>query len=84
MGGPGPGQSWTQFSIQTLETQLAQGGRIRFDLTHVRDLPGVLRNVGEYAGTVTAQELRFLQANWSRFQGSVSFYRNGVEVAAPW
>ncbi len=84
VGGPAPGQSWTQFSIQTMEAQLAQGGRIRFDLTHVRDLPGVLRNVGEYAGTVTAQELRYLQANWSRFQGSVNFYRNGVEVPAPW
>jgi hypothetical protein len=84
VGGPGAGQSWAQFSIQTLEKQLAAGGRIRFDLSHVDDLAGALKGTGPHAGTVTAQELRFLQANWGRFSGNTSFYRGGAEVAAPW
>ena len=84
LGDVPPGQSWTQFSIQTMERQLAAGGKIRFDLTHVEDLPGVLSGTGKYANTVTAQELRHLQANWSRFKGSVHFYRGGKEIAAPW
>lgn len=81
---PAAGQSWTRFSIQALERQLAAGGRVRFDLTHMDDVAGVLRGTGSHAGTVTAQELRFLQANWGRFQGNVTFYRGGAEVAAPW
>jgi hypothetical protein len=67
-----------------LEKQLAQGGQIRFDLTHLHNLDGVLRNTGEHAASVTAQELRYLQANWRRFQGNVNFYRNSVKVAPPW
>jgi hypothetical protein len=37
---------------------------------------GTMKEQGQNASQV--------RANWSRFQGSVSFYRNGVEVAAPW
>lgn len=84
MGTPASGQSWTQFSIQTLEHQLAGGGRVRVDLTHVNELAGVLGGTGRHAGTVRAHELRFLHANWERFHGNVTFYRGGVEVAAPW
>jgi len=67
-----------------LESQLARGGKIRFDLTHVDDLAGVLRGTGQYGSKVTAHELRYLRANWSRFKDSVIFYLGGVEVAAPW
>ena len=84
VSGPAAGQSWIQFSIKTIEQQLAAGGKIRFDLTNVQDLPGVLRGAGKYANTVTAQELRYIQSNWCRFQQNVRFYRNGVEVGAPW
>ncbi|MBD2026809.1 SpvB/TcaC N-terminal domain-containing protein [Leptolyngbya sp. FACHB-711] len=84
VAGKTPDQSWIQFSIQTMEAQIAQGGRIRFDLTNMENLQGILQNTGQHAGTITAQELRYLQANWARFQGNVTFYRNGVEVPAPW
>jgi hypothetical protein len=56
----------------------------RHNLTHVDDLAGVLGGTGRHAGAVTAQELRFLQANWGRFHANVTFYRGGAEVAAPW
>ena len=79
-----PNLTWEQFTTRTLDTAAASGRRVRFDLTHVDDLQGVLRGQGEWANTVTAHELRYLQANWSRFQKVTHFYRNGVEVAAPW
>lgn len=84
IGGPTAGQSWTQFSIQTMERQLAAGGRIRFDLTHMDDIAGAIRGTGQYGNTITAQELRFLQENWSQYKGITTFYQNGVEVVAPW
>ena len=63
----------------------AQGGTIRFDLTHVQDIEGVLQRTGAFADTTTAQELRHIQANWNdRFAPVVRFYRNGVEVPPPW
>jgi hypothetical protein len=84
VGGPAPGQSWLQFSIQTLEDQLEAGGKIRFDLTNMIDVEGALKGTGPWGNTVTAGELRYLQQNWSRFSNSTSFYRNGLQVAAPW
>jgi RHS repeat-associated protein len=76
--------SWEEFSTQTLDSAAVNGRMVRFDLTHVEDLPGVLNNTGEWASTVTAHELRYLQSNWSRFRNVTHFYKNGVEVAAPW
>jgi hypothetical protein len=73
-----------QFSINTMEAQLAKGGNIHFDLTHVQDMAGTLQGTGRFASTVTGAELRYLQANWSRFQDNVFFYEKGVRTAAPW
>jgi len=78
------GSSWADFSITTLNKQVQSGGKVRFDLTNVSDLKGVLSNRGSFANTVTAKELRHIQSNWSQFKGSTTFYRNGQEVAAPW
>lgn|GEM_PF-1278260 len=76
--------SWEEFTTQTLDSAAANGRMVRFDLTHVEDLPGVLNNSGEWANTVTGHELRYLQSNWSRFRNVTHFYKNGLEVAAPW
>ena len=76
--------SWEEFTTQTLDNAASSGRNVRFDLTHVEDLPGVLNNTGEWANTITGHELRYLQSNWSRFRGVTHFYRNGVEVGAPW
>jgi hypothetical protein len=87
VGGPAPGQSWTQFSIQTMESQVKSGGMIRFDLTNMggaKEVTNVLKGTGQYANTVTAAELRYIQQNWSRFSGNVKFYLNGGEVVKPW
>ncbi len=78
------GMGWTEFSYQTMDEAAATGRLIRFDLTRVTDLQNILRNRGPWAGAVTSHELRYLQANWSRFSGIVRFYRNGIEVPAPW
>jgi RHS repeat-associated protein len=79
-----PNVSWEEFTMQTLDNAASSGRSVRFDLTHVEDLPGVLHNSGEWANTITGHELRYLQSNWSRFRGVTHFYRNGVEVGASW
>ena len=79
-----PNVSWVQHSINALNDQLRAGGMIRFDLTNVKDLAGVLANEGEYAASVTAQELRYLQANWEAFKNNVTFIENGAYRGAPW
>lgn len=71
-------------SIQVLEEQIANGGHIHFDLTHMSELADVLRGTGRFAETTTAQELRHIMTNWDRFRFFVTFYVRGVEVAAPW
>jgi RHS repeat-associated protein len=72
-----------QFSAQTMEATARQGGTVRFDLTHIRDVQGVLAGTS-FPDAVTSFELRYIQANWPRLQGSVRFYRSGREVAPPW
>ena len=87
IGGPASGQSWTQFSIQTMESQVKSNGMIRFDLTNMGDakeITNVLQGTGQYADTVTGAELRYIQQNWSTFSGNVKFYLNGSEVEKPW
>jgi len=78
------GLSWPEFSAQAMETQLSKGGQIRFDLTNMADIRGVLAGTGPWANTVTATELRYLQSNWSRFQNNVTFYVNRQPVPPPW
>jgi hypothetical protein len=79
-----PGKSWTEFSIDTLNKQLSKGGKVRFDITNVKDMKGVLSGTGKYGNTVTAAELRHIQSNWSQFKDSVTFIKNGAEAGAPW
>lgn len=76
--------SWKQFSIQTMEKQLALGGYIRFDLTNITDIEGILQKTGTYSDTVTATELRYLRENWTRFRNNVTFYNNGKGACTPW
>jgi hypothetical protein len=73
-----------QFSIQTMNNASMTGRMIRFDLTHVQDLPGTLNGTGTWGQSVTAAELRYLRSNWDRFSGNTRFYQNGVEVSPPW
>ncbi len=40
--------------------------------------------IGEYAQSITIQELRYIQENWERLSHGVKFYQKGVEVMAPW
>jgi hypothetical protein len=79
-----PGVSWSQFSINTMRQHLSAGGKLHFDLRNMKDLNGVLSGVGQYANTVTAQELRWIQQNWSSFSNNIFFYANGIQVGAPW
>ena len=55
-----------------------------FDLTNMKDIPGVLKGTGQWADSVTGDELRYIQANWARFQGNVTFYQDGVFRGVPW
>ena len=75
---------WEGFSKQTLDAAAASGRPVIFDLTHVQDIPGILSGTGRFANTITGAELRYIQANWARFQGNVTFYNGGVPVGVPW
>jgi len=84
IGGPAFGQSWLEFSTEVLQAHIESGGMVRFDLTNMHDVSEILNGIGQHANTVTAGELLFIQENWNSFQDNVTFYNNGVEVAAPW
>lgn len=71
---------WEAFSKQTLDAAAASGRPVIFDLTHMEDIPGILNGTGRFANTVTGAELRYIQANWARFQGNVTFLGGAV----PW
>jgi len=77
-------KSWTEFSIDTLNSQVAKGGKIWFDLTHIEDMQGVLTGKGKYGRTVTAVELRHLKTNWSSFKDNVTFIRGEKRADSPW
>ncbi|MBI1928592.1 hypothetical protein HYR99_30660 [Candidatus Poribacteria bacterium] len=76
--------NWIEFSLRVLEEAAESGTMVRFDLTYVEDLPGVLAGRGIFASTVTTVELRYIQANWERFRSIMRFYDKGREVPAPW
>jgi hypothetical protein len=76
-----------------MEQAVKSGSKVRFDLTNVQDLAGVMDGSSPLAFTYTGQELWYLRANWSRFEGSVSFYKDvsvsdgvatGRLVPPPW
>lgn len=75
---------WEAFSKQTLDVAAATGRQVIFDLTDMQNIPGVLRGAGQFANTVTGAELRYIQANWTLFQGNVTFISSGAIVSAPW
>jgi len=76
--------TWEQFSAQNIEQVAFLGNKIHFDLSFMKDIPGALSGTGPWGSKVTAFELRYIQANWTRLSNSVIFYRNGTVVEAPW
>jgi len=70
--------------LRILEEAAESGTMVRFDLTYVEDLPGILAGHGRFADTITAVELRYIQANRERFRSIVRFYDRGREVPVPW
>ncbi len=73
-------KSFVQFSLETLDKAAASGRKVHFDLTHVKELENVLAGKGKFAGSVTAQELRYIAQNWEKFKNIVTFYREGKVV----
>ena len=71
------------FSKKMIDTTVKNGNYVHFDLTYVNDIKGVLNNTGQYANTVTAQELRYIKSNWSTFKNNIKFYNNGIEAYIP-
>jgi len=67
-------KDWNALSIEKMGLARESGARIHFDLTNVDNLPGVLDGSSPLAFTCTGQELWYLRENWSRFEGSVTFY----------
>lgn len=77
-------KTFIQHSIDTMEQVLINENNIHFDLSNMNDLENLLINKGDFANTVTSQEIRYLQNHWNRFQENVRFYVNGRRVDAPW
>lgn len=77
-------KTFIEHSVNTMERVLSKGNNIHFDLTNMNDIENILNNRGDFADTITSQEIRYLRNNWNRFQGNVKFYRNGEGVNAPW
>jgi hypothetical protein len=84
---------WLRFSVEVMRDILAEGGVVHFDLTHMRDLTGVLDGEGTWGDAITSHELRWLRRRWDRGEGGVMFwteveYRGdeawGRPVAPPW
>ena len=75
---------WLSYSKIIMDETVAAGNKIHFDLTYMDDIDNVLDNVGPYANSITAGELRYIRDNWFRFEGSVKFYINEMEVLPPW
>lgn len=50
----------------------------------MKNVQEVLSGAGEFADTVTAAELRYIQANWATFQRNVTFMSGGGPVGVPW
>jgi hypothetical protein len=73
-----------QFSKQTLDAAATSGRPVIFDLTHMRDIPGVLSGTGKFANTITGQELRYIRANWPQFEGNVKFVKGDAPADPPW
>jgi hypothetical protein len=82
---PKPADStFREFTIDTLNAASQSGRMVRFDLTHMDDVAGLLNRTGPHADKITSIELRHIRDNWSRFRHMTRFYRNGREVPPPW
>ncbi len=75
---------WPEFSFAMMEKARKEGNKIHFDLTNLKQIDKLIYGKGKFAKKVTAKELRYIDANWSRFKNTVKFYVKGVEVEKPW
>ena len=73
-----------QFSCHTMDKTVAKNSMIHFDLTYLKDVEGMLNNVGPYKDKITAGELRYIYEHWSSFSKNVKFYYYEMEVLPPW
>ncbi|WP_301082543.1 hypothetical protein, partial [Thomasclavelia cocleata] len=80
----GYSSNWLKFSTDTIENTVKSGNTIRFDLTNMEDIQGILNGTSQYQNTVTAGELKYIYNNWHRLSNNVKFYGNGKEVLPPW
>lgn len=76
------GGNWRAASAWALDHQQRIGGMIRFDLTHMDDVPGVVAGTS-HQKAITTFELHHLKSNWNKFKNNVVFYQNG-KVVQPW
>ena len=72
------------FSFRSMDKTVAKNSMIHFDLTYLKDVEGMLNNVGPYKDKVTAGELRYIHEHWSSFSKNVKFYYHEMEVLPPW
>ncbi|MCL2323426.1 MAG: RHS repeat-associated core domain-containing protein, partial [Oscillospiraceae bacterium] len=76
--------AWFWRSTIAMENAVAEGNKIHFDLTNVRNIDGALGGYGPYANSVTSLELKYLFDNWDTYKDTVIFYKKGSVVNPPW
>ena len=69
-----PELDWFEFSRMTLDKAAKTKRSVYFDLTYIEDLKGVLAGTGQYADTITGQELRYIVNNSKIFKPIVTFF----------
>lgn len=65
-----------------MNKQFENNGTIRFDLSNIDNIKGVL-NGSAYQGH-TAVELQYIKQNWDKVKDNVVFYKDGQVVKEPW
>lgn len=77
-------ESWLKYSKRVLDSAAETGKQVHFDLTHVKNVKGVLNSKGPHSESITSSELRYIRDNWEKFKTKPKFYKDGSEVKPPW
>jgi hypothetical protein len=67
-----------------LDAHIAKGKSVKFTLSAIQDLKGVINGTANRIPKVTREEILYIKENWARMQGNVKWYAAGKEVSAPW
>jgi len=71
-------------TVITLHQAARMGRKIFFNLDGFQEIDEILADRGRWRSNITGLELRYIHENWEEFKGSVSFWKDDVQVTPPW